>query len=1714
MRIIPRENWKGATKFKLNIPKGFLGKEGNLAMKADLQSNFVTIDDFKVKQSYKPDDVFRSFNINFTSEISVEEFAKNVEISPKPESEVWEKYLENLQKDEAERTYFTLPPLGNYWKPNQEYDVKLKAGLKDKYGRELERDFSEKFSAKFPTKFESVFFPEQNAVFKPDTDFKPTFWYSGEIVKVNVEVKETLLKKHKYTKSFDVESSLDKEVFWELDLKEHFPEIFGKDGKLLVGKYEMKIEGLDKSSLIKDVMGRRDYYPRNYNTNFYVSDFAVGIKQFPSKKFELNIASFQSEDELSEEFNYEIYEQKQYNQDYFKDPVLVSEIVKNGADLLLPQRWGVEVVVKAGDKVGFGSTTFNKGMNVYESGVEMNAGFYERDQKRSVNFADRPLYKPGQTVYLKSIFRELQTDGKVFPLKDVDFDKTKSYKIEIRDPRWGEVATIDIDGTTASMDAEWIIPEDAMHGNYNISVSDNNGQIGSLQVYVGEYRKSNFLLDGKFGADQAFYKETEKMMVNANFAFGGALSNRPVNYRVFVEGQNDCFWRWDDFGGGCGIQEKELANGEGILDGNGEFQKPLDLDFEIEKNDPVWDNLKFRATVRDGDAEENSVEKSIPFYMSTEKIELDQIPYYAKKDDEIKISGKVSYWQGEKIADKDLTLKILKPKSGFDRSNLDGKGKDAEVIENWSIRSDEDGKFNFVLDLYTLKDVVGSYEIEVTSKDSKGRVAKASHNFWIPGVDNKRVNLEDENKILPLILDKDSYEVGERVEVFIPHSEWKIVNARATLERGEILEDLIINLENQTVSFDTEKWMAPNVYVSVLLEGKDENNNPKIKWGVIDVPVQDKSRNLEIEVTANKENYKPGEKVSFEIKTMAGGENVPAELTVVVVDETLLSLKSRNKMDLIGTFLAKLPLGVGLSHTVANFVSQDQIDQVAKEIKDIQLWENDGDFAGGEMVMESIRTDSFSAPEGRMLMKSEANFAMDEEAEMAVGGGMAPEPVARDNFQDTAKFIGKIMTDKNGVAKFDFELPDNLTTWNVYVIGHTEQNNFGSAETSVKTSLPLLISELVPNFFQMGDEVQIGLLIRRNVPEMEKEDVEVKLELPEGFTTDESVKTVEMKDETRVFFTVKIAEKGYDLKEDWHDVQFGFTVKGEDSGMSDKIVLERKLFPPKISLTAAEFLRVEGAEKLNLKPDLKRAITSNVLVKVFVSLAAKLETFVDVAARQDYGCAEQRFSHSTAILVQKEFDEKLGRDSAPIDLENLMENRDYLQEAFVNGGGFAFWKHENEANFWVTAQILEFADLWKNYGAGIDEQKISSSQEWLKNKLLIECKKNPSFDTVCVSDATRQNAGYTLAKAGMISSKDLKELSKFTHSLEAKIWWLKSARVLQTTGEGIMESDQKLVTDFWTEIDSTLKARDRYIFWEESKDYWSFYSQNERLTALIFEEILAQDKLSNHKHKIARYLAESKVEKLSGNTALRVLQVMGIYAENHESGNVGSEYVVMDNEGMFGDGELPTLNSEEEFVKDVTGDDKFSTLTFETQNDQPFYADVVLQETFPANLITPISRGFWIDREIYAVDDEKMENPLTNLEIGKNYVVRLKVVTNTAHRQVMLEDRIPSGAEFVNFDFENVNRDLEQYAQGDDGIMPYSKGGCYGWCRPTVDHKEFHAEKARFFMNYLGQGTHEVKYVIKTRLAGEFDVLPARVEEMYYPEVFATTEGAKVTIGK
>mgnify|MGYP000569041985 CR=1 FL=1 len=76
------------------------------------------------------------------------------------------------------------------------------------------------------------------------------------------------------------------------------------------------------------------------------------------------------------------------------------------------------------------------------------------------------------------------------------------------------------------------------------------------------------------------------------------------------------------------------------------------------------------------------------------------------------------------------------------------------------------------------------------------------------------------------------------------------------------------------------------MFVSVLLEGLDEEGKPQVKWGASVITIKDPNRVLAVKVSPEKGIYRPGEEVVLRFKTTLNGQGEAAEVAVAVVDQT------------------------------------------------------------------------------------------------------------------------------------------------------------------------------------------------------------------------------------------------------------------------------------------------------------------------------------------------------------------------------------------------------------------------------------------------------------------------------------------------------------------------------------------------------------------------------------------------------------------------------------------------------------------------------------------------------------------------------------------------------------------------------------------------------------------------------------------------------------
>jgi uncharacterized protein YfaS (alpha-2-macroglobulin family) len=146
---------------------------------------------------------------------------------------------------------------------------------------------------------------------------------------------------------------------------------------------------------------------------------------------------------------------------------------------------------------------------------------------------------------------------------------------------------------------------------------------------------------------------------------------------------------------------------------------------------------------------------------------------------------------------------------------------------------------------------------------------------------------------------------------------------------------------------------------------------------------------------------------------------------------------------------------------------------------------------------------------------------------------------------------------------------------------------------------------------------------------------------------------------------------------------------------------------------------------------------------------------------------------------------------------------------------------------------------------------------------------------------------------------------------------------------------------------------------------------------------------------------------------------------------------------------------------------------------------------------TPVQAGLDVVQRCRAVAEKSGDEEGavgTAFRVGDWVRCEVEVSTPTARNFVVLDNPIPGGFEAVNPDVQGVPGRIRKYLWG-----PHNQ-------------QEFRPERVTYFVDRLPPGVHRWSYVARAMTAGEFVVPPARIEEMYAPEVYGRTGATRVTI--
>ncbi len=132
-------------------------------------------------------------------------------------------------------------------------------------------------------------------------------------------------------------------------------------------------------------------------------------------------------------------------------------------------------------------------------------------------------------------------------------------------------------------------------------------------------------------------------------------------------------------------------------------------------------------------------------------------------------------------------------------------------------------------------------------------------------------------------------------------------------------------------------------------------------------------------------------------------------------------------------------------------------------------------IAPGPVGLDSAEATGAVAAKGRVeaVGSGEGN----EGSGPSAAGALGERARVREGFSETAFFLPHLVTDAGGKARFEFQVPDSVTSWSVWVHALTRDLRAGSASRETKTVKELMVRPYAPRFLREGDAAEIRIAV-------------------------------------------------------------------------------------------------------------------------------------------------------------------------------------------------------------------------------------------------------------------------------------------------------------------------------------------------------------------------------------------------------------------------------------------------------------------------------------------------------------------------------------------------------------------------------------------------------------------------------------------------------------
>ncbi|MES2155055.1 MAG: MG2 domain-containing protein [bacterium] len=639
-------------------------------------------------------------------------------------------------------------------------------------------------------------------------------------------------------------------------------------------------------------------------------------------------------------------------------------------------------------------------------------------------YTDRPLYRPGQTVHTKVVAWHVGPDGLV-PLPG---DAVSLSASVYRNGRMERVASLDVPlDAYGAGEADIILDATAGLGTYDLGARWKGSEAhGGFEVQ--EYRLPGFKVTLSPTAQAVAAGDPLEVLIAAARFSGAPLDQGKAHY--VVSGQpnfySTCRWcRQPDQPAWQGSQES------GDLDLRSDGTAIL----RLKSGDPGAYTLTVQVTAPNGERIEAT--QMLEVAAAGARLDID-LPRQGLAAGQATVAT---------VHFTDLAGRPLSGRVDVDLVNTDATGTIGSFVVDVA---------QGVGTMAFTPRSAGSYRLEARARDAAGRAVTGMAWFWVASDTDSFGGGE-----LQVRAESETVRPGEAIRLHVSSAMPQPI--LVTTAAGRFLDHRVLRgvgtaLVPTTGASDAD---AHATVVQVIpADAATHSAMAELRQAQATITLAPHPQGLQVTVTPDKPTYHNGDtaRVLIEVHD-ADGRPVQAQVSVAMVDEALLALRSASGATALSDFY---PATYGASPETS--------------------W---GGFNHYVMFEDGCGFCEQALPAMAPRMGAAGDALLDSTKITTAGIQV------RSYFPETALWMPRLETDAKGVLRLAVALPDTLTTWAVDVEAITQHGQAGAGTTHISTLRDIEADLYAPRSLVAGDDSTVQATVYNHMAE--QRDVQVLL---------------------------------------------------------------------------------------------------------------------------------------------------------------------------------------------------------------------------------------------------------------------------------------------------------------------------------------------------------------------------------------------------------------------------------------------------------------------------------------------------------------------------------------------------------------------------------------------------------------------------------------------